>query len=158
MDSNLAKNLEIMAQAMRIAETHGISLKEALNLEIKRMKLHLKELELKASEQEYFTPTQPLKTKLGQEKWHFFMEKLNDCPTTEELFQAYQQAKANGKLRLAKLRFDADFYIRNSDFLGEKSLPAGSLIEVEVYDQQFGQVWLSATECEYMFLDELELL
>ena len=77
-------------------------------------------------------------------------------PRSEELKSNYYKAKQDGKLKLVKLLVGGDFYIRNSDFLGNKYLSPGTILEAEVYDNVICQVWLSPTECEFVFINELE--
>jgi hypothetical protein len=86
------------------------------------------------------------------------MNYVRNHPSNEELSQAYYQAKQSGRLKLAKLLVGGKFYIRNSDFLGDKYLSPGITLEAEVYDDIICQVWLSPTECEFVFIDELEFI
>jgi hypothetical protein len=47
---------------------------------------------------------------------------------------------------------------KNSDFIGEKVLTVGTIVEAEVYDEQLYEIWISPVEREFVFSDELEFL
>ncbi|AFY35280.1 hypothetical protein [Calothrix sp. PCC 7507] len=74
------------------------------------------------------------KGSLSLEKWDLLMSYVRHHPSNEELSQADYQAKQEGKLQPAKLLVGGNFYFRNSDFVGNKYLPPGIIVEAEVYD------------------------
>lgn len=151
MEADPVKDLEIVAHVMTIAQTHNISVKEALDLYINKLKFQ-------AEQVKPGTLSSTLKESLSPEKWELLMSYVRNHPTSEELSQAYYQAQQEGRLKFVKLLVGGDFYIRNSDFLGNKYLPPGITLEAEVYDDVICQVWLSPTECEFVFIDELEFI
>ncbi len=155
MDSDPIKDLEIVAHVMTIAKTHKISAKSALNLYINQLKLELEQENKKKTKTSLYSK---LKSRLSPKKWELLMSYVQHHPTNEELEKAYYQAKESGRLKPVKLLVGGDFYIRNSDFLGRKYLTPGVTLEAEVYDDIICHVWLSPTECEFVFIDELEFI
>ncbi|MEO1432941.1 MAG: hypothetical protein AAFV71_28525 [Cyanobacteria bacterium J06633_8] len=153
MDSNPIKDLEIIAHVLTIAKTHEITTKEALNLYINQLEL---EVEQKKVQKTNLSST--LKERLSPDKWELLMSYVRNYQSSEELKSNYYKAKQDGKLKLVKLLVGGDFYIRNSDFLGNKYLSPGTILEAEVYDNVICQVWLSPTECEFVFINELEFI
>ena len=151
MEADPIKDLEIVAHVMTIAETHNISVKEALDLYINKLKFEAEQVKPN-------TLSLTLKESLSPEKWELLMSYVRNHPSNEELSQAYYQAIQSGRLKLAKLLVGGKFYIRNSDLVGNKYLPPGIMLEAEVYDDIICQVWLSPTECEFVFIDELEFI
>ena len=149
MEEDLSKDLEIIARVMTIAETHNISVRDAFTL-------YIKQLKVKVQEQSGFS--QQLKARIGPKKWDFLMEFVENPPSDRELLQSYQQAKAQGLLKPAKLRFNASVCVRNEDYIGRKTLDAGTIVEVECDDEELCRIWYSPGSCEYMFLDELEFI
>ncbi|MCC5640800.1 hypothetical protein LC593_34230 [Nostoc sp. CHAB 5844] len=153
MDSDPAKDLEIVAHVMTIAKTHKIGAKEALQLYIQKIKL-----ELEQHKEKNTNLSDSLKERLSPEKWELVMNYVRNHPTNEELSQAYYQGKKEGRLKPAKLLVGGDFYFRNSDFVGNKYLAPGITVEAEVYDDTICHVWLSPIECEFVFIDEIEFI
>ncbi|NDJ25693.1 hypothetical protein GS682_29695 [Nostoc sp. B(2019)] len=153
MDSDPIKDLEIIAHVLTIAKTHQISVQEALQFYINKIKL-----EVEQKQQDKTSLSSGLKETLSPEKWESVMNYVRNHLTNEELSQAYYQAKNEGRLKLAKLLVGGEFYFRNSDFVGNKYLEPGITVEAEVYDNTIGHIWLSPIECEFVFIDELEFL
>ncbi len=151
MSADSIKDLEIVAHVMTIAQTHKISVSAAMDLYIKKLKVEAEQIKPSGL-------SLRLKESLSQEKWELLMSYVHHHPTNEELSQAYYQAKQEGKLKRVKLLVGGNFYIRNSDFVGNKYLDSGITLEAEVYDSIICQVWLSPTECEFIFIDELEFI
>ncbi|GET37012.1 hypothetical protein [Microseira wollei] len=149
MEEDLSKDLEIIARVMGIAEAHEISLRDAFNL-------YKKQLEVKAKESS--ERSERLKARLGSKRWDFLQDFVKNLPSEAELLESYQQVKAKGLLKTAKLRFDADVYVENLDFVGDKTLKAGTIVEVEWCDDELCKIWFCPGGCEFMLLDELELM
>ena len=153
MEADPTKDLEIIAHVMTIAETHQISASEALNLYINQLKLKSEQKKEKRA-----NLLEDLQSRLSPENWESVMKYVRHHPTNSELETAYNEAKQSGRLKPVKLLVGGDFYLRNSDFLGNKYLPAGTMLEAEIYDGILCQVWLSPIECEFIFIDELEFV
>jgi hypothetical protein len=153
MEFDPIKELEIIAHVMTIAKTHQISGKEALDLYIKRLKL-----EVEHKQEDKVSLSSSLKSSLSPEKWESLMKYVRHHLTNEELSQAYYQAKEEGMLKPAKLLVGGNFYFRNSDFVGNKYLAPGIIVEAEVYDNKICHVWISPIECEFVFIEELEFI
>ncbi|MBD2303899.1 hypothetical protein [Nostoc sp. FACHB-190] len=153
MDSDPAKDLEIVAHVLTIAKTHKIGTKEALQFYIQKMKL-----ELEQHQEKNPNLSSTLKERLSPEKWESVMKYVRHHPSSEELQEAYYQAKQEGKLKPAKLLLGGNFYFRNSDFVGKKYLAPGITVEAEVYDDTICHVWLSPIECEFVFINEIEFI
>jgi len=151
MEADPIKDLEIVAHVMTIAQTHKISASAALDLYIKKLKVEAEQVKPSGL-------SLKLQQSLSQEKWELLMSYVRHHYTSEELSQVYYKAKQEGRLKSVKLLVGGDFYIRNSDFLGRKYLPPGIMLEAEVYDDIICQVWLSPTECEFVFIEELEFI
>ena len=111
MKEDLGKDLEIIARVMAMAQTHKISVLDALHL-------YKKQLEVKAKESS--ERSEWLKAKLGSKRWDFLQDFIKNLPSEAELLESYHQAKAKGLMKTAKLRFDADVYLENLDFVGER--------------------------------------
>ena len=155
MEADPTKDLEIVAHVMTIAKTHQISTKEALDLYFNQLE---SELEQKKKEKKRQNLSEDLQLRLSPENWESVMKYVRHHPTNSELETAYNEAKQSGRLKPVKLLVGGDFYLRNSDFLGNKYLPAGTMLEAEIYDGILCQVWLSPIECEFIFIDELEFV
>jgi hypothetical protein len=153
MDSDPVKDLEIVAHVLTIAKTHKISVKEAIDLYFKQLKF-----ELEQKQQDQTNLSSSLKESLSPQNWEAVMKYVRHHLTSEEISQAYYQAKHEGKLKPAKLLVGGDFYFRNSDFVGSKYLAPGITVEAEVYDDIICHVWLSPIECEFVFIKELEFI
>lgn len=153
MDSDPTKDLEIVAHVLTIAKTHKISTNEAIDLYIKQLKF-----ELEQKQQDQTNLSSNLKESLSPQNWEAVMNYVRHHPSSEELSQAYYQAKNEGKLKPAKLLVGGSFYFRNSDFVGKKYLEPGIMVEAQVYDDTICHVWLSPIECEFIFIDELEFI
>jgi hypothetical protein len=152
------KKLELLAHVMQIAKTHDISLKQAIIFHQKQLEVEIAENEEKIANYQNPPPSK-LELRLGKEKYNILIEKLVlKCPASSELSQAYYQAKASNKLKQARLKIGGEFHFRNSDFIGEKVLGVGTIVEAEVYDEQLYQIWISPVEREFVFSDELEFL
>ena len=151
MEADPIKDLEIIAHVMTIAQTHKISTSAALDFYIKKLKIEAKQLKPSGL-------SLKLQQSLSQEKWELMMSYVHHDLTSKELSQVYYQAKQEGRLKSVKLLVGGDFYIRNSDFIGIKYLTPGIMLEAEVYDDIICQVWLSPTECEFVFIGELEFI
>ena len=61
-------------------------------------------------------------------------------------------------MKQARLKTGGKFHFRNSDFIGDKFLTVGTIVEAEVYDEQLYQIWISPVEREFVFYDELEII
>ncbi|QSJ18487.1 hypothetical protein JYQ62_06850 [Nostoc sp. UHCC 0702] len=156
MDSDPIRDLEIIAHVMTIAKTHKITTKEALQFYIKKLEF---ELEQKKEKKEKDTSlSSRLQASLSPEKWESLMRYVRHHLSSEELSQAYYQAKNEGKLKPAKLLIGGNFYFRNSDFVGSKYLAPGITVEAEVFDDTICHIWFSPIECEFVFIDEVEFL
>ncbi|MDJ0677873.1 MAG: hypothetical protein QNJ36_21235 [Calothrix sp. MO_167.B42] len=153
MEVDPIKDLEIVAHVMTIAKTHQISATEALDLYINQLKL---KSEQKKEKRENLS--KDLQSRLSPENWESVMKYVRHHPTNSELETAYHEAKREGRLKPAKLLVGGKFYLRNSDFLGNKYVPEGTMLEAEIYDDILCQVWLSPIECEFIFIDELEFI
>lgn len=151
MELDPTKDLEIIAHVLTIAKTHQISTDEALDL-------YTKKLEVQYSRKETSGLSTFLQEILTPESWETIMYYVKNHLTSDELSQMYNKAKKEGKLKLVKLLVAGDFYFRNSDFVGKKYLSSGITLEAEVYDNKVCHVWLSPTECEFMFIEELEFI
>lgn len=158
MESNSFRKLELLAYVKQIAEIHGISVQEAVKYCIQKLKVQIADNEEKIANYKSPPPSK-LMMKLGEEKCNTLMEKfVYKVTSSEELSQAYYQAKTTGRLKQAKLKIEGEFHFGNSDFFGSKYLEVGTLVEAEEYDEQLYQIWLSATEREIVFKEELEIL
>ncbi len=166
MDFLSFRNLELIAHVKQIAEIHGISVQEAVKYCIQKLKVQIAVNVVcpKGDNEERIAnykspPPSKLMMKLGEEKCNTLMEKfVNKVTSSEELSQAYYQAKANVGLKQAKLKIEGEFHFSNSDFFGSTYLEVGTLVEAEEYDEQLYQIWLSPTEREIVFKEELEIL
>ena len=157
MKSNCFRDLEIIAHVKQIAEIHDISVEEAIKYCIRKLEVEIADNEEKIAN--YKSPPSELMIKLGEEKYNTLMENfVNKVTSSEELSQAYYQAKTSGKLKQAKLKIKGKFHFGNSDFFGSKYLEVGTILEAEEYDEQLYQIWLSPTEREIVFKEELEIL
>ncbi|MBD2604035.1 hypothetical protein H6G81_05705 [Scytonema hofmannii FACHB-248] len=157
MEANPFRDVELIAHVKQIAEIHGISLKSAITYYIKQLEVQLAENEEKIAN--YKSPPSKLMLRLGEEKYNMLIEKLvKKVTSSSELSQAYYSAKASGRLKQAKLKIEGEFHIINSEFIGNKFLEVGTILEAEVYDEQLYQVWISTTEREFVFNEELEIL
>ncbi|MFW9259300.1 hypothetical protein [Nostoc sp. CALU 546] len=156
MDSDSIKDLEIAAHVLTIARTHGISVKEAVQLYIQRVKWEKWEAE--QQKQSDTSLSDSLKERLSPQKWKALMSYVRHHPSNEQLTQAYYQAKQEGKLKLAKLLVPKIFYLRNSDFVGKKYCEAGAIVEAEEYENVICHIWLSPVECEFIFPNEVEFI
>lgn len=157
MDKSDFRKLELIAHVKQIAEIHGISLQEAIKYCIRKLEIEISENEERVAN--YKSPPSKLMIKLGEEKYNMFMEKfVNKVTSSDELSQAYYQAKVSGRLKQAKLTIGGQFHFSNSDFFGRKYLKVGTILEVEEYDEQLYQIWFSPTEREFVFKEELEIL
>ena len=103
MEADPIKDLEIVAHVMTIAQTHNISVKEALDL-------YINQLKFQAEQVKPGTLSSTLKESLSPEKWGLLMSYVRNHPTSEELSQAYSQAKQEGRLKLVKLLVGGKFY------------------------------------------------
>ncbi len=119
---------------------------------------YIKKLKIEAKQVKPSSLSLKLQQSLSQEKWELLMSYVHHHHTSKELSQAYYQAKQEGRLKSVKLLVGGDFYIRNSDFIGIRYLTPGIMLEAEVYDDIICQVWLSPTECEFVFIGELEFI
>ena len=152
------KNLSLLAHLTQIAKTHDITLKQAIIFYQKRLEIELAENQEKIANFQNPPPSK-LGLRLGKEKYNILMEKLVlKCPASSELSQAYYQAKASNRLKQARLKIGGKFHFRNSNFIGEKLLTIGTIVEAEVYDEQLYQIWISPVEREFVFYDELEII
>ncbi len=121
-----------------------LSASEALDLYINQLKLKSEQKKEKRA-----NLLEHLQSRLSPENWESVMKYVRHHPTNSELETAYHEAKQSGRLKPVKLLVGGDFYLRNSDFLGNKYLPAGTMLEAEIYDGILCQVWLSPIECEF---------
>jgi hypothetical protein len=157
MESNSFRDLELIAHVKQIAEIHGISVQEAIKYCIKKLEVEIADNEERIAN--YKSPPSKLMIRLGEEKYNTLMEKfVNKVTSSEDLSQAYYQAKASGRLKQAKLKIKGKFHFSNSEFFGNKYLKLGVILEAEEYDEQLYQIWLSPTERELVFKEELEIL
>ncbi|MDZ8190051.1 MAG: hypothetical protein RMX96_35100 [Nostoc sp. ChiSLP02] len=101
MDSDSIKDLEIAVHVLTIARTHGITVKEAAQLYLQRMKWEKWEAE--QQKQSDTSLSESLRDRLSSQKWGSLMSYVRHHPSNEELAKAYYQAKQEGKLKLAKL-------------------------------------------------------
>lgn len=158
MESNSFRKLELLAHVKQIAEIHGISIQEAVKYCIQKLRVQIAENEEQIANYKNPPPSK-LMMKLGEEKCNTLMEKfVYKVTSSEELSQAYYQAKTTGRLKQAKLKIAGEFHFSNSDFFGSKYLEVGTLVEAEEYDEQLYQIWLSPIEREIVLKEELEML
>lgn len=158
MESNSFRKLELLAHVKQIAEIHGISIQEAVKYCIQKLRVQIAENEEQIANYKNPPPSK-LMMKLGEEKCNTLMEKfVYKVTSSEELSQAYYQAKTTGRLKQAKLKIAGEFHFSNSDFFGSKYLEVGTLVEAEEYDEQLDQIWISPTEREIVLKEELEIL
>lgn len=158
MESNSFRKLELIAHVKQIAKIHNISVEEAVKYCIQKLKVQIADNEDKIAHYKSPPPSK-LMMKLGEEKCNTLMEKfVYKVTSSEELSQAYYQAKTTGRLKQAKLKIEGEFHFGNSDFFGSKYLEVGTVLEAEEYDEQLYQIWLSPTEREIVFKEELEIL
>lgn len=152
------QNLSLLAHLTQIAKTHDITLKQAIIFYQKQLEIEIAENEEKIANYKNPPPSK-LELRLGKEKYNTLIEKLvYKCPASSELSQAYYQAKASNRLKQARLKIGGKFHFRNSDFIGDKFLTVGTIVEAEVYDEQLYQIWISPVEREFVFYDELEII
>jgi hypothetical protein len=158
MEANSFDDLELFAHVMQIAKTHDITMKQAIIFYQKQLEIEIAEIQENIANYKEAAPSE-LKMKLGEEKYNMLIENfIKNYPTSEELSQAYYQAKARGELKQARLRIGGKFYFNNADFIGTKILSIGTLVEANIYNDSLYQVWISPTECELVFSDELEFI
>ncbi|GJD22944.1 hypothetical protein RIVM261_079000 [Rivularia sp. IAM M-261] len=158
IESNSFRKLELIAHVKQIAEIHNISVQEAVKYCIQKLKIQIADNEEKIANCKSPPPSK-LMMKLGEEKCNTLMDKfVYKVTSSEELSQAYYQAKTSGRLKQAKLKIEGEFHFGNSDFFGSKYLEVGTILEAEEYDEQLYQIWLSPTEREIVFKEELEIL
>jgi hypothetical protein len=158
MEADSFDDLELFARIMQIAKTHNITMKQAMIFYQKQLETKIAEIQENIANYKEPPPSE-LKMKLGEEKYNMLIENfIKNYPTSEELSQAYYQAKTSGELKQARLKIGGKFYFNNADFIGTKILSIGTLVEANIYNDSLYQVWISPTECELVFSDELEFI